>query len=150
MLNKNTLPGDSVFKAATNKWMHQIAVIAIMMVLYSGWLRAMVWIISRRWWKTGHRFPQQLHKHVFSTLSWERLFNADIAETAHTPPLPHTPFGHCTATHSWHPFRGALPIRLAYSWPKFGCFLHVRTTSWLTGSSFRNWRKSSTSLRLPL
>lgn len=42
MFNENTLPGDSVIKAATNKQMHQIALIAITMVLYSGWLRAMV------------------------------------------------------------------------------------------------------------
>lgn len=85
MFNENTLPGDSMIKAATNKWMHQIAVIAIMMVLYSGWLRAMVWIISRQWWKPGQWFPQRLHKHVFCMLSLECVSNADIKETARTP-----------------------------------------------------------------
>lgn len=120
MLNKNTLPGDSVFKAATNKWMHQIAVIAIMMVLYSGWLRAMVWIISRQWWKTGHWFPQQLHKHVFFyAFMRTSLQCGHYGNSSH--PLPHTPFGHCTATHSWHPFRG--PCRLV--WPTVGPSLAV-------------------------
>lgn len=53
-----------------------------------------------------------------------------------TPPSPYSIwplYSHTFMT----PFQGALPISLAYSWPKFGCFLHVRTTSWLTGSSFR-------------
>lgn len=56
---------------------------------------------------------------------------------------PHRPyytlFGYCTATHSWHSFRGpCLLIPMAYSWPSLGCLLHVRSTPWLTGSSFLN------------
>lgn len=38
-----------------------------------------------------------------------------------TPPLPHTPFGHCTATHSWHPFRGPC----WFVWPTVGLSLAV-------------------------
>lgn len=57
-----------------------------------------------------------------------------------SPHRPHyTLFGYCTATHSWHSFRGpCLLIPMAYSWPSLGCLLHVRSTPWLTGSSFLN------------
>lgn len=107
-----------------------------MIAVYIGWLRGMVWIImskprSGQWWKPGHSFPQLLlHKHVFFSpyffgLSWA--------------PPPDTLFGYCTATHSRHSFRGpCLLIPMAYSWPGLGCLLHVRSTPWLTGSSFLN------------
>lgn len=121
-----------------------------MIAVYIGWLRGMVWIImsklrSGQWWKPGHSFPQLLlHKHIFfsyfSVLSWELLSHVDIWEVAPPPPSSHyTLFGYCWATHSWHSFRGpCLLIPMAYSWPSLGCLLHVRSTPWLTGSSFLN------------
>lgn len=70
-----------------------------------------------------------------TSLPCGRLGSSSLSLT----PLYYTVFGYCTATHSWHSFRGpCLLIPMAYSWPSLGCLLHVRSTPWLTGSSFLN------------
>jgi len=95
----------------------------------------------RQWWKPGHSFPQLLlDKHIYfpifrtfmrTSLPCGPLGSAPVLR------LQYTLFGYCTATYSWHLFRGpCLLIPIAYSWPSLCCLLHVRSTPWLTGSSF--------------
>lgn len=82
----------------------------------------------------------------------------DISELAQPPSSYYTLFGYCTATYSWHSSRGpCLLIPMTYSWPGLGCLLHVRSTPWLTGSSFRSGvqrvcscRHNKWAARLPL
>lgn len=76
-------------------------------------------------------------------LSWVLLSHVAICWEVAPPPtrppltIPYlaTVQPHIHDTHSGGP---GLLIPMAYSWPSLGCLLHVRSTPWLTGSSFLN------------
>lgn len=87
------------------------------------------------------------HKHIFFPLFFCAFMRTSLPcwhLGSHLLPsspttVKYTLFGYCKATYSWHSLRGpCLLIHMAYSWLNLRCLLYVRSTPWLTGSSFLN------------
>lgn len=87
------------------------------------------------------------HKHIFFPLFFCAFMRTSLPcwhWGSHLLPsspttVKYTLFGYCKATYSWHSLRGpCLLIHMAYSWLNLRCLLYVRSTPWLTGSSFLN------------